>query len=81
MGRRPKRRLLEVGRGDRFVLMFAVAFGFVWVLRHSHLPTWLYVPALVAGWFVFVRFRWITGGRERAKDAIRELEESLRRRR
>jgi hypothetical protein len=64
--------LLAVGRGDRLAVLFATALGFTWLLRHWQSPTWLYVTAMLAGWLVFTRYRWITGGRERVKEAIQE---------
>lgn len=72
-----------MGRGDRLVLLFVVALAFTWLIRHWQMPTWFYVTAFAAGWLVFFRYRWITGGRDRVKGAIQEaiLEVEERRRR
>lgn len=61
----------------RLVLLFGAWGGFRWLLGHWHTPTWLYVIAMVAAWFVLFRYRWIDDRERTKKAAIREMEQAL----
>ena len=77
--RRPR---LEMNPGEgrlvlRTVLFCAAWFGFRWLLGYWHTPLLLFVIAMVAVWFVLVRYRWIDAGERKRAAAVQEMERAL----
>src|SRR5262249_52946755 len=72
--RRTMARQLKVGSGNRVVPAFVGVLVFSPLLNWQGAPGWLQALGLVAGWFVWIRYRRQVEGRERFAEGLREVD-------